>query len=545
VAGVFVVALGKLAGGFDFNKYWTSTGEDGSFQFTDLPPDRYSLLARKEGLPVSGAGPVRVPGAGEIRIVIQEGFPLAGRILDGHTNGPVTGARVMAMGEGGAGLGQGVSDGGGEYRIDGLAPGTYRIWVSAPGYLLRKDKVRGEAGESVERDFLLERGITLSGRVLDAKTLKPLAKVRVLAIGLSEALAFGGGIVETETALDGTFTLKGAPFARSRGRSGRPAQGKRKVQLAAVGNEPYQGKLSMLEVPAGLDVLEGIEILLEVTPRVRGRIVDAWGAPVVGAKITVVSPTAQGLLLKRFLGEKPQTFVSGEGGRFQADLEAGKGICLWVRHPAYTFGMHKFDTVAPGEVVEDLTIKMSFGGMIEGLVLDEGGAPLVGGRIVYAYAGQVGMDLMHMLHHPEVFAFFKKVVTDEEGKFVLPQLRPGEWKVSILDRTGRKHGKTVRVADGETVNVRIQKVPTLSVRGVVVDEAGNPLEGATVIATAVQGEGRGSARSGRNGNFLMEGLDPGTYRFKAFCGGCLPPGPRDGVLANAGGTSVRIVLKKR
>src|SRR6266511_345944 len=95
---------------------------------------------------------------------------------------------------------------------------------------------------------------------------------------------------------------------------------------------------------------------------------------------------------------------------------------------------------------------------------------------------------------------------------------------------------------------------TGSIRGVVVNEGGGPIEGAFVVADRIPPAIRFSqtAKSGPGGAFQVDGLPPGTYRFCVQVPGddlldpCHWSATQTTVTLSAGQTSAgnRIVLKR-
>jgi large repetitive protein len=108
------------------------TDYQGRYRIADLEPGDWTLLAR---LPDGRLAKSRVavpPGGGEIALDLEfeRGLALSGRVLVGSV--PVAGAVVFAGAGDGAGSGGGVSGPQGEFRIEGLRPGTYNVTVTVP-----------------------------------------------------------------------------------------------------------------------------------------------------------------------------------------------------------------------------------------------------------------------------------------------------------------------------------------------------------------------------------------------------------------------------
>ncbi len=168
--------------------YWATarTGPDGRFELTGVPAGPISLRAAAGDL---ASGTMRSTGASvtlaegqteaEVEIVFEGDGALSGRVT--RAGKPVAEARVVL---GAARTGRsaaGRTDEAGAYRIEGLTPGEYEVWVQADAYgragnVSRTVNVDGEARLDVALPVA-----SLFGLVVDASTKRPLAEVRVAA----------------------------------------------------------------------------------------------------------------------------------------------------------------------------------------------------------------------------------------------------------------------------------------------------------------------------------------------------------------------------
>jgi hypothetical protein len=112
-------------------------------------------------------------------------------------------------------------------------------------------------------------------------------------------------------------------------------------------------------------------------------------------------------------------------------------------------------------------------------------------------------------------------VTNGEGKFVMTQLPPGDYTVSVeragfvMQRNQAGMGVTdVKLSSGDKKeNFKLTLVPTGAIGGRVLDAAGEPMQNARV--TAERGGESESASADDKGQFRIGGLRPGKYRIKA------------------------------
>ena len=116
--------------------------------------------------------------------------------------------------------------------------------------------------------------------------------------------------------------------------------------------------------------------------------------------------------------------------------------------------------------------------------------------------------------------------TDAEGKFTL-WVKEGDVTVSA-QADGYSSGDDTGVAPGTEFTVVL--TPESVIEGIVQDEAGTPVAGAKVTASASFFSAGGSALSDENGRYRIDGLEPGRYK---------PNATADGAYGQAG-ESVRL-----
>ena len=214
---------GALRGFLDGNPFMYETDDRGVYRLYGIAPGKYTVSVGESG----GEGDVRFGfgGQGYYRrtyhpdasdaaqatvIEISEGtevtnvditvgrksrsFVATGRVVD-ESGKPVTGAQIghsalVNEGKGMGGMGWGsLSDAQGRFRLDGLLPGHYAVFIwaegNAQGY---SDPLKFEVtdGDVSGLELTLRRGASLSGVVVIEGTGDPaiLARVSELAVGI-------------------------------------------------------------------------------------------------------------------------------------------------------------------------------------------------------------------------------------------------------------------------------------------------------------------------------------------------------------------------
>ncbi|MBL8113089.1 MAG: carboxypeptidase regulatory-like domain-containing protein, partial [Acidobacteria bacterium] len=183
-----------------------STGADGRFELTGAPAGNLSVSATAGDFMTSTRRATKsveiAEGArdAEVEVAFESGFQLTGRIL--RSGRGVSGARVFANRAGASG--SATADSGGDYRIEGLAKGTYTVSVSS---------AEGSKTESVTLDgdqsLDFELGAAkITGSVVEDGTGRPLADA-VIESAPVDAQQTGGGMMRMTSTTDtnGRFTL--------------------------------------------------------------------------------------------------------------------------------------------------------------------------------------------------------------------------------------------------------------------------------------------------------------------------------------------------
>jgi len=289
----------------------------------------------------------------------QSAATITGRVIDGDTQAPLAGARVMLlpalMGEPRGPMGppaQSVTGDDGRYTFSGIAEGSYRLQVQRIGFIQPTDvsTVQVGAGQTLAGpDLRLSKGGAISGRVLDARG-EPMVEVMVTALrkqsdnlgpgpsrGGPPALAAGQ---PGQTNDIGEFRIAGLPAgdyyvsASSRpatpfGGSSSPSGGATPVTTFYPGTASI-AEAHVLTVAAG-QTINSLEFRMLFAPgySVAGVVVDETNTPVAGAMV-ILMPNQ----------------VVGPGPRGSARTEPD--------------GAFKINGVAPGSYVLNASIPMTF-----------------------------------------------------------------------------------------------------------------------------------------------------------------------------------------
>ena len=187
------------------------TGVEGRFEVRGLTEDTYDLRVERPGY-LSVTRELRLPRTEPLELSLAPAAAVAVKVL-GARGEPVEGATV-SLSRASEGRTETVreedTDPRGGVHFGGLAPGSYVAKARAPGYLPAEPvPVEAWDEEAVPLSLVLREGLTLSGRVRDARGV-PVGEAEVVLAG--DATSVGS----TRTDAQGRFTLSGLVPGRVR-----------------------------------------------------------------------------------------------------------------------------------------------------------------------------------------------------------------------------------------------------------------------------------------------------------------------------------------
>lgn len=260
---------------------------------------------------------------------------------------------------------------------------------------------------------------------------------------------------------------------------------------------------------AAFEVVEGAvtRVRLEVPrgPALRGQVFGPEGRPAPGARIH----------LSRVMGFALDgaAFECDASGRFELDSIGEARFVAATKSGFGPSGLYALDRGAAGDEVRalrPLRLHLSAGGArVAGVVLDADGRRVAGARVKISQSPTTDSV--------EGWTVFRgmpaEIATDSGGDFAIDGAPHG---VLTLDARAPGSG-SVRiersVEAGGTLRVELRLPAAASVRGVVRAPDGTPLE-----AVRIRIGGREVGRSDAEGEFRIEGIEPGSHVIEAEAG---------------------------
>ena len=477
----------------------TKSDREGRFELALDPARAYQVSVDKPGFAPATFGRRR---AGETLIArLSHGAALEGHVTQGEARLPVARAQVRCFlrdidSPDGARFEQTVeTDERGFYHFDALPPGVRGLVVSAPG-LPNSDwfEVRPESGKTMTQDVHILAKAWIKGVVLDALTGAPIA----------------GAELSTSWVMSNTF------LSDARGEFALPVDTSfwRGFHVRAAG---YGSRGIELPERAHVTGAEGVRVLLEPARKVRGRVLDVRGAPVVGAYVAACA--------SEYGQTERQDWIAGltdAQGRFALEeLRPDMQHSLFVRAQGFGSVVYEFPASEASEALVELPdTVLRPAGSITGSVVDENNRPVPdievmlrganadrgrwdarGGKFLDTYVGE------------------REGRTDDRGAFTFDELAAGDYEVELRRDSHQVSAKeNVVLESGQrSAGVRLVLPSGVTLTGTVRDRAGKPVPGVYVsIEPTAEGLSECDVRAGDDGRFSARGVVPGVYRIQLW-----------------------------
>jgi protocatechuate 3,4-dioxygenase beta subunit len=511
-----------------------STDSDGQYTIAGLPDGDFRVYVQAEGYAFQyystaynydDASPVTVAApdvTGGIDFVLTLGGGISGRVTDREGN-PIADAWVHAhtygVFDGGNAYG-GFTDCDGFYTISGVLSGDYSVVAFAEGYTLEYYDGAGNIVKyatpvevlapdiTLGIHFALTRAGSISGRVVDEDG-HPIEEAFVWA----EAADGSGGNGSTTDA-EGYYTITGL------------VSGDYVVRAQAQGKVPRYfdnavnyGDASVVTVTASANT-GNINFQLTAGGSISGQVIDGEGNPVEGAVLWAIDGNWNDFG-EVFTDTDGQYTISGlPDGDYRVYVQA-EGYALQYYSAASNYDDASLVTVAAPYVTGGIDFALTLGGGISGRVTDTEGNPIAD---AWVHARTYGV-----FDGGNAYSGF----TDSDGFYTISGMLSGDYSVfavaagyalELYDGAGNIVDDATAItvfAPAITEGIDFALTRAGSISGRVVDEEGNPIEGANVSAQGNRGRGNGSTTDAE-GYYTIIGLVSGDYVVRVEAEGKVP-----------------------
>ncbi len=401
VAGASVLA--ERSGGLSPVTAEAVTDATGAYRLTGLDPGSYSLRALTDD--AAGAPSTAVTlGLDEDRngldINLTPALRITGQILGGDA--PCKAGSLSLLDESRGNRLNFPTGPEGQVNARGLLPGEYQLSVTCTGFLpAAASLVRVVDRALLDQRWTLAPGLALRGRVLAADGT-PATRLHVYATAErdpADPKLFS--YAETEPDADGRFELTGL------------VPGPYRVTIAADHGDARAVPQEPLHVVLAADTPE-LTLTMPVTGELRGVLRDAGGHAIDRAMVMLAGSA------------DAQHVLAGDDGSFLFPAVAPRDYHLIARRNSQRLAGATLDgqpvTITAGGLTTTTAIVAAPDQRLTGLVRDAASAPVAGAFVVLRSRSQ------QLLAPP--------VETDAAGRFTVPALAPGKYRVRAYRRGG-------------------------------------------------------------------------------------------------------------
>jgi uncharacterized GH25 family protein len=287
------------------------------------------------------------------------------------------------------------------------------------------------------------------------------------------------------------------------------------------------------------------KLVLVAGAKVSGRVVDDKGSGVAGARVTYHGASDW----SQQADERLDGVLSGPDGRFEFAALPSGSYRFAAAHSDFARGSTQIVTLDGAHARDGVEITLAQGAIVRGRVVDTNKQPVPAARVRVGVASRRGV----------IFEPPRQAYTDAKGTFEIKGLARRELAAVAMHETGASNTATVDTTNGDVLDVTLVIDVTGTIAGVVVDPAGNPIEGAQVSAGPNfkdQGATRDFSQwrlrgfpqeiTDGDGHFTLAGLAPGSYMVRATRSQNASRNRRDaveGTVAETGTKNLKIVLQ--
>lgn len=443
------------------------TNGTGYYSFTNLVPGNYTVQPVRTNYVTGTANLTAVSGTTQTANIalVPQPSSISGNISSG---GAIAGAIVSLTNNIGVIIDTTVTDGAGNYSFPSVAPGAYNVGVAAAGYQSQVKTVITEPNQAAVVNFgLIANPGSISGTIRNALNSAAIA-------GADVELLNSSGVVLALTTSNGSGQYS----------FGGLAPGSYQVRASAVN---FGTAIASSTVTAGSPTTTDV-FLQPDAGSLQGTVRDAGTLTAIsGATVQVVN--SQNVLVAT-------TLTNGSGQYSVIGLVPGSYSVVFL---ADGFSSQAVGAVITSNTPTTVNADLSrLAGTLTGVVQNSGAAGIAG-ALATVFQNNIQIAAVN---------------TDENGTYTISGLAPGTYTVVFSAENYQSATVGAMIENGQTttLNVTLAGSPG-RLNGTVLDEASNPISGATVNVQISTGTGIiiATVVTQNDGTYAVEGLAPGSY----------------------------------
>ncbi len=416
---------------------------DGRFQMAHVPSRAVVWWIQETGrAPVVVSRSAKAPN-NPIELIVGPGRTVSGVVVDKEGN-PISGAAVALIhGAGWGGVDWATTtDARGRFIWDHAPAKKFQLEIANDGYLTGRFNANAEG--TSETTITLEKTMKITGRVIDARTKRPVERFLIRWLDRDDPRQLGSSAASVIPGSNGAYALDlGRLYARTWG------GGYAGVCAFRIEADGYASTDSpKFTSRAGHVADASYDIELNPVPQIVGTVTDAAGNPARGAQVALEGPGSRLLLTgsPTFHESADGLYrVTDEQGRFRLNSDSTATGLIAIRHDGIAI-------LGKDELAGNVTLNLRPWGRLVGTVR-EYGRPVTNQQVWVSAATSA---------NPWTAEFRTEMRgdTDGSGHFSFDCVPTGDYSVQrfIYDAQGNGSsgpGTRVRVSSGATTSVVI------------------------------------------------------------------------------------------
>lgn len=341
-----------------------------------------------------------------------------GKAIAGATIKAITSLTVFDGGAHGEVPTECKSDKNGYYKLYVQAD-NYDIQVKAEQGVVRLQNTKINKNEAKKLDLKLNKGIIFFAKVIDSQTKEPVKGVRLFhwAHPGVEGVSDSNGFIRIPNMLPGKFEFwaESKEYCRWWSEDCLSEWNRYKIKDEKTG---WQRNFDLLDFDLK-DTIEPVTIIVEKGVKITGKILDPTGKPVEGATATLAR-TGSGNSLT---GDTRYSFATDANGNFEMIVPASKKAKYnLVAHDGkfeqwrnWANGVLEPIQTNPGNVINDIVIKLTEPAAVKGTVVDNSGKAVPNNQVRAS-----AFDKLENRYYDPTAR------TDANGNFEIKFIRPGK-----------------------------------------------------------------------------------------------------------------------
>ena len=425
----------------------TATDVGGVYRFVDVSPGHYSLTVEKDGFGKTQLQRIEVVDTPERELIhdvtLEIAHLIAGTVRDTQDGSPIAGAKVEAYSTDRRQEATNTHTTSGEdgyFEFNDVRQGSYTLLVRAQGYENHRE-ARVGTGE-VTLDLNLTPLPQVSGFVFgpDGKPLQNfVVQLRQPLANTDQTVPVSETKVKVRGASDGAYTLAC------------PRVGEFVVEASHPRHAASFSETFAVEKGGGIT---GVNVHMTAGGALTGRVVDAQGAPISGARVTSHHTDYVDDPFWRSLGDSYPSAAArkeartDQSGTYELTSLTPEIYQLHVAHPDYAAVTIRELAVVDGATQEVGDIVLQEGASVTGTVFGPAGTGLAGALVQAVLDTEASGDN---------FGAFHKARTNVEGRYTFQHLPPGQYMLSV-QRQGAADNPFVGMTDQKATRKSIHVI---------------------------------------------------------------------------------------